>query len=460
MLANDRPTDKPVALLARPGAARERLKEALLAAGGQLVLEDDPNTLDVAALQASSASVVLVALEPAVEDALERLEPVLQAPHLSLVFDEAELAGRREGWEAQRWVRHLAAKLHGHDNVLPPGQEQDATPLPEPGMPERPAERHADAPLQFHLDEAVEHADEVPVDGLYVPPAEPESGVLSFEELMAMAPRAPLDEVSAAPVAPATPPALPPPLPAVDAVADVQPATPTASPAPAVEPGSFANWSLLDDDAYVAPVAEAVPVAASTTAFLPDSGLELEPVTEAGAGAANPVQGAVLLLAGIGGPDAVRRLLGGLPQDFPHPVLVQMRLDGGRYANLVKQMARVSALPVLLADAGHAAEAGTVHILSDDMGLEAAAGALRFAAEGATLLPVLPLPHSAVVMLSGADPSLVPAVLDFAAQGGWVAGQHGEGCYDPVAASQLIAAGMAAGTPEQLASELVQRSAA
>ncbi|SBV36570.1 conserved hypothetical protein [uncultured Stenotrophomonas sp.] len=454
MFANDRTTDKPVALLARPGAARERLREALQAAGGRLVLEDDPNTLDAATLQASSASVVLVALEPAVEDALERLEAVLQSPHLSLVFDEAELAGRREGWEAQRWVRHLAAKLHGHDNVLPPGQEQDIAPLPEPGMPERPAERHADAPLQFHLDEAVEHADEVPADALYVPPAEPEAGVLSFEELMAMAPRAPLDET---PAAPALPPELPPPLPSVDAQASVPPA---ASPLPAVESGGFANWSLVDDGAYVAPVAEAATATTPTSALLSDSMLELEPVAEAGAGTANPVQGAVLLLAGIGGPDAVRRLLGGLPQDFPYPVLVQMRLDGGRYANLVKQMARVSALPVLLADAGHAAEAGSVHILSDDMGLEAAGGALRFAGEGAALLPLLPLPHSAVVMLSGADPSLVPAVLDFAAQGGWVAGQHGEGCYDPVAASQLITAGMAAGTPEQLASELVQRSAA
>ena len=62
--------------------------------------------------------------------------------------------------------------------------------------------------------------------------------------------------------------------------------------------------------------------------------------------------------------------------------------------------------------------------------------------------------------LSGADPGLVPAVLAFAAQGGWAAGQHGEGCYDPAAASQLIDAGMTAGTPEQLASELVQRSLA
>ena len=447
MLANDRPTDKPVALLARPGAARERLKEALQAAGGRLVLEDDPNALDVATLEACSASVVLVALEPAVEDALERLDPVLQAPHLSLVFDEAELAARREGWEAQRWVRHLAAKLHGHDNVLPPGQEEDAEPLPEPGMPERPAERHADAPLQFHLDEAFVHADDVPADALYVPsPVEPEAGVLSFEELIAMAPREPQE---AAP----TPPPLPPELPPLDAPTGT---APVAAPAA----GSFASWSLLDDDAYVAPAVEPTPVAEpAASPLLSDalSRLELEPVEEAGA---QPVQGAVLLLAGIGGPDAVRRLLGGLSQDFPYPVLVQMRLDGGRYANLVKQMARVSALPVMLADVGLAAEAGAVHILSDDVGLEVRDGALCFAGAGATLVPALPLPHSAVVMLSGADPALVQSVLDFAAQGGWAAGQHGEGCYDPAAASKLIEAGMAAGTPEQLASELVQRSVA
>ena len=444
MLANDPVTDKPVALLARPGVARERLKEALQAAGGRLVLEDDPNAVDAAMLEACSASVVLVALEPAVEDALERLDPVLQAPHLSLVFDEAELAVRREGWEAQRWVRHLAAKLHGHDNVLPPGQEQDVAPLPEPGMPERPAERHADAPLQFHLDEAIEHADEVPADALYVPPpVEPEAGVLSFEELMAMAPRAPSNE---APV----PPPLPPELPLLDGADGMQPAT---VPAPTV--GGFASWSLLDDDAYVAPVAEA---ATAVPAQLSDalSGLELEPVEEAVA----PVPGAVLLLAGIGGPDAVRRLLGGLPEDFPYPVLVQMRLDGGRYANLVKQMARVSALPVELADTGDAAKVGTIHILAGDVGLEVRDGALRFAGAAETLVPSLPLPQSAVVMLSGADPGLVPAVLAFAAQGGWAAGQHGEGCYDPAAASQLIDAGMTAGTPEQLASELVQRSLA
>ena len=43
-------------------------------------------------------------------------------------------------------------------------------------------------------------------------------------------------------------------------------------------------------------------------------------------------------------------------------------------------------------------------------------------------------------------------------RGGWVAGQSGDGCYDPEAASQLAVAGHPAGPPEYLAGELVQRS--
>ena len=81
-----------VALLARPGAARERLREALSHADVQLVLEDDPNTLEARVLQEARPQFVVIALEAAIEDALERLEAVLSAPGLTLVFDEAELA--------------------------------------------------------------------------------------------------------------------------------------------------------------------------------------------------------------------------------------------------------------------------------------------------------------------------------------------------------------------------------
>ena len=91
-----------VALLARSGPARDRLREALGHAGARVVLEDDPNTLDLQVLRDADPGAVLIALEPAIEDALERLDPVLGSPSLTLIFDEAELAARRDGWEAQR----------------------------------------------------------------------------------------------------------------------------------------------------------------------------------------------------------------------------------------------------------------------------------------------------------------------------------------------------------------------
>ena len=111
-----------VALLARPGEACERLRAALREAGGEIVLEADPSTLAAETLSAAAPQTVLVALDPAVEDALERFDAVLGDPGVAVIFDEAELAARREGWDAARWVRHLAAKLHRHDDVLPPGR--------------------------------------------------------------------------------------------------------------------------------------------------------------------------------------------------------------------------------------------------------------------------------------------------------------------------------------------------
>ncbi|RBC99761.1 chemotaxis protein, partial [Xanthomonas oryzae pv. oryzae] len=41
----------PVALLGRPGQARERLREALVLAGAQVVLEDEPSAVDVQMLR-------------------------------------------------------------------------------------------------------------------------------------------------------------------------------------------------------------------------------------------------------------------------------------------------------------------------------------------------------------------------------------------------------------------------
>ena len=425
-----------VALLARTGPARERLREALVQAGASVVLEEDPNTLQADTLRGAGAAAVLVALEPAIEEALERLDPVLASPALTLIFDEAELAARREGWEAQRWARHLVAKLHGHQDVLPPGSEQEGILDLEPGLPVTPAELHADAPLDFHVREAFDAAPEVPADGLY-PAREGYSEPLSLEEALAA--------IQAAESSPVPAPAAPPPV-------------PVAAPPAAV--GHHSSWSLVETDD--------VPVATERAAAVENA--QEEPAEDIHPGGLSLVElepdlppsdaapGAVLVLAGIGGPDALRRLLASLPAGLAAPVLVYMRLDGGRYGNLVKQMARVSALPVLLAESEQPVVAGNAYILPDDVGVGVQNRGLYFTADvEGVQVSALPAAHSAVVMLSGADARLVDDALSLAVAGGWVAGQTGEGCYDPIAASAVVAAGMAAGDPPQLAAAIAER---
>ncbi|KAA8918446.1 chemotaxis protein [Xanthomonas sontii] len=442
MFANDGDaTSTPVALLARPGKARERLREALHLVGAAIVLEDDPGAIDAQTLADAAPSAVLIALEPAIEDALERLDAALALPGVTVIFDEAELAARREGWEAQRWARHLAAKLQGHQDVLPPGRETETGLQPEPGLPATPAQLHEDAPIGLHVDEAAGFAAAVPEDGVYAwqPPTDVAPG---FEELQFARAEAAASEASAPPAAPH-----------VDATPAAPAATPAALPASA--------WSLVDDDA---PLPAAAPRASQPIPQFSTEGLSLvaleseEPASTSGAGAGAAARGAVLVMAGIGGPDAIRRLLAALPENFPLPLLVQLRLDGGRYGNLVKQIARVSALPVLLAEAGEPVAPGNVYILPDDVGVHGTAG-LRFVAQdaGASVVAGLPAAHSAVLLLSGSDPQQVEAVLALAAQGAWVAGQSGDGCYDPAAGAQLILQGHPGGDPAQLAQALTAR---
>ena len=406
---------KRVALLARPGPAREHLRLALNEVGATVVLEDDPNTLEGHALDDASPEVVLVALEAAIEDSLSRFDHVLHDPAVVVIFDEADLAARREGWEAKRWARHLAAKLNGHADVLPPGGEVDDM-RPEPGLPTSPAQIHAGANIERHLQEAQGIAFELPRGGLELVQEEAGSDQAFDPETWKPAAIAEHDSVLndgfGERIAEEPAPSGPPPLP---------------------------------------PIAGTAPVKSSGLS------LELESIHAGTAAGVPVVRGAALLFAGIGGPDAVRKVLADLPPDLSRPVLVQLRLDGGRYDNLVKQMERVSALPVSLAKAGEAALAAHVYVLPNDVVVNVDDGVVSFG-EGElqveTLIASLPPADSAVLLLSGSDPAQVEAALALAAQGGLVAGQSPQGCYDPAASKALAARGGLVAPPTELATHL------
>jgi chemosensory pili system protein ChpB (putative protein-glutamate methylesterase) len=470
-----------VALLARPGAACDNLQAALLQAGADVVAVQDPGNGDPSAMAAARPAAVLVALEPAVEDALERYDAVLSEPGRLVIYDEVAIAARREGWDAARWARHLAAKLGGHADVLPPGAGNDddmsvpavlqaatAAP-PAPAEPEPSALESAPAPAAPPLPEhdalALE-AMEFDADAVQLgaAPAQEETlaqagngidfGGFTPEMMAAMTiesvpepaveavPEAARGDVGAAdddahllewdapaPVAAAPEPPAPAPQP--------QPQPVAAAPAPV-------RFSL--DDMSLVDIEPAAKFAGPRHASSHDDG-----------GASG--EGAVVVLAGIGGPDAVRQFLAGLPGGFARPIIVRQRLDGGRHDRLVRQMQRATALPVELAEAGRTLAAGHVYILPDAMTTSAADGATKFVATDAPVpvLAGLPAGDSAVLVLSGSDPDAVPELMDAAREGALVAGQSPEDSFDGAAAAALVAAGGQSHTAAELAQRLSTR---
>lgn len=508
-----------VLLLARAGEARQRLEAALRDAGAELLQALDPAEGDPAALIALRPAAVLVALEPAIEDALERYDALLSDPGVLVMFDEADVAARRDGWDAARWVRHLAAKLHGHGDVLPPGAEPaDAVhpvPGPLPGREFDPESIDIDAIAGVAHDLAadVPRADDFDVQ----PPIADGDATMGFAGLV---PAEDMDWSSAGgdELSLADDPALAELI--ARAAADGQDADAVpgldeafangfddagddadhaAATLPAEQDASEdatpeRDWStvgdglsLADDDAPLASrdSAPAIDLEALESRL---EGLSLAdddagPLgTRAGGDAADldalssrldglsladpdsyghgSLRGAVVVEAGLGGPDAVRQLLGGLGRDFARAVLVRLQLDGGRYDRLVQQMQRASQLPVRLAEAGATAESGIVHFLPPGMTVVDDRARLRFEDAGsglATGYDALPPGDCALVFLSGASVERVERAVSMAAAGALVLAQAPETCYDGAAVSALVAQGAVSAEPGDLAQALIDR---
>lgn len=563
-----------VALLARPGEARDQLRRALAELGAELVAEGDPAELDPAMVAGNEPRVVLVSLEPAVEDALERFDDLLARPDVQVMYDDAEVTGQLDGWDLARWARHLAAKLVGGD-VLPP-VPGDAEALPqmdfstmEPGAPPTPADVMADEKLEDYAAESLDLSEWVPSEPRLVergeqaeaPPA-PEAAdgegmdldldLAGLELALAGDEETPGEPEAGAPApAPAASseddldfdaslldvdlsslPDEEAPLPTLedDAPAETGDEPLLADLSISDEPVNFSSFSdadeppaegLDDDVAALAAQLEAFeaqdqreqppepdfdlrfeePAAEPARETGPPAGsapppfsgssfgnLELAPMDDtpadtpvevAFAPPSNAAQqwgkglslaeqdaaprqsihaGALLVLAGLGGPDAVRQLLAALPVNLPLPVLLYQHLDTGKHDRLVGQLGKASQMPLDLAVEGKLAYPGRVAVLPPGMATRRDGNNLVFAAgDLADVLSSLPAENSGVLVLSGADPALVDSLLKVQDAGGLVLAQEPSGCFDPTSAQAVADAGAFAGTPGDLAARIIER---
>jgi chemotaxis response regulator CheB len=185
---------------------------------------------------------------------------------------------------------------------------------------------------------------------------------------------------------------------------------------PAAKKSSFGELSLEGEDTPAAAPAKAAPPKVAS------------------AKSAGP--GAVLVLAGLGGPDTVRQLLSSLPESLAVPVLLYQHLEVGKHERLVEQLAKISKLPVSLAKEGGQPQAGHVSLLP--AGMTAQGEDLRFSPGNLSqLIGALPPAGSMVIVLSGADATLVPMILAVKDGGGTVLAQDPDVCFDAAAAQAM-----------------------
>lgn len=514
-----------VALLARAGKARDQLHRALSEAGAVIVAEGDPSELDPAEVAGRNPGVYLVSLEPAIETALDRFDELLAADGVEVMFDDAEVTARLDGWDLNRWARHLASKLLGSEG-LPPAPS-DATNWDradvtlDPGAPPTPAELMDDARLEDYTADTSELADSIPISASWSPEAgdsdsgleleemdftrlavgsvdpdagddeaveplygeldmidsvdfssfgtqqvEPETGDLDadvaelaaqleafekndqrfamLESDFSMPPAArasPIDSIGVAGTA-------------ASAVAEDAGA---GNPVRAAVNFDFSNLALapMEGEPEAAPLADIVPAYSARPGALD---LQLAALDGGPSAGSADIVGAVLILAGLGGPDAVRQILSSLPEKLQVPVLLYQHLEVGKHARLVEQLAKISRLPVVLALDGAAPEPGKVTLLPAGMSALANGNSLSFAPGTLSqLITALPPAESMIIVLSGADEQLVPMILSVQDAGGLVLAQDPEVCFDASAAEAMRRQGAAVYPALGLARQIAAR---
>ena len=466
-----------IALLARAGKARDQLHAALNDAGAQIVAEGDPSQMQPADVAAHRPNFFLVSLEPSMESALERFDDLFSSEDVEVMFDDAEVTATLDGWDLNRWARHLASKVLSTDLMPPipdgtpewgsvveeavvleddaPDDLSDSVSMDADGTRAEggldldltlddidlglPASSAADAPAapdfgELEFDESVSFSSFNPSEHngteLDLDVAELAAQLEAFDkrdqrftddaDLPANDVRQSVDELIAAVGAQG--------IEEIEAVEALDAPAEPAAPAPAAPSFDFSNLEL-------APMDDAPTSAGMAAAAHADAGAAVEVASG---------MGAVVVLAGLGGPDAVRQLLSSLPDALPVPVLLYQHLEVGKHERLVDQLAKISKLPVHLARDGERPQAGHVSLLPAGLGARASGESLAFA-QGALsqLLACVSPEDSMVVVLSGADPQLVPAILAVRDAGGLVLAQDPEVCFDSAAADAMQRQGAA-----------------
>jgi len=124
-----------VALLYQSQALHQHLRAALDEFGAHVVYESATSGYDLSALESSGASVVVINLDPAIDEEIAQIEELLVDETRKVIFNDGEVTSKLSGWDLARWARHLAAKITGDIHLLP-ARPAGAEAVPVRDMPQ------------------------------------------------------------------------------------------------------------------------------------------------------------------------------------------------------------------------------------------------------------------------------------------------------------------------------------
>lgn len=164
---------------------------------------------------------------------------------------------------------------------------------------------------------------------------------------------------------------------------DLAPAQPTRTAAAAASPPKKGGYDFSGLDLSLEPVEEAPgpaapPAAAAPVAAEADgldalfAAMDLAPskpapaplgVGASAAAAPGMLRRVIVLGASIGGPDALRSFLGGIPENFPALFVLAQHLENGFFERLAQQLQKSSRLPVRVPEPGQRGVPGEVLVI-------------------------------------------------------------------------------------------------
>ncbi len=123
-----------VALLSDEPARDEHLRAALTALGASIAYESRASAFDRGALDGSGAQVIIVNLDDGDDPKFDEIYDLLDEDRYRVLINDGGVSSALSGWDQARWMRHLAAKIFGKDEVQPPRPPNaEAVPMLERG---------------------------------------------------------------------------------------------------------------------------------------------------------------------------------------------------------------------------------------------------------------------------------------------------------------------------------------